>query len=72
MMNANRFVLILLAAFPIKPPASAEEAEPAYLFISFRGNGQDGLYLAYSRDGLNWSPLNDNQPLLAPKVGEPA
>lgn len=70
MMKANSCVLILLAAFAIKPPANAEEAEPTYLFTSFRGNGEDGLYLAYSRDGLYWSPLNNNRPLLAPQVGE--
>lgn len=40
-----------------------------YLFSFFRDNGQDGLFLAASRDGLNWRPLNGDRPLSAPAVG---
>jgi hypothetical protein len=42
--------------------------EGPWLFTSFRGNGEDGLYLAYSRDGYAWTPLNGDKPVLAPKV----
>ena len=42
---------------------------PAYLFASFRGNGEDGLHLAYSRDGLNWTALNNDESVLPPTVG---
>lgn len=41
-----------------------------YLFSYFKGNGEDGLHLAYSRDGLQWTALNDNESLLKPQVGE--
>jgi hypothetical protein len=41
--------------------------ETVYLFTSFRGNGEDGLHLAYSRDGYNWTDLGG--PFLRPKVG---
>ena len=45
-------------------------AGPAeYLFSYFVDNGQDGLHLAHSTDGLHWEPLNDGRPLLAPAVG---
>ena len=40
-----------------------------YLFSYFVGNGEDGLHLAYSFDGLNWKALNNNKSLLTPKVG---
>lgn len=40
-----------------------------YLFSSFRGNGEDGLYLAYSHDGLKWTALKGDKPFLTPKVG---
>ena len=40
-----------------------------YLFSSFRGNGQDGLHLAYSEDGLNWTALKNDQSFLTPEVG---
>jgi hypothetical protein len=44
-------------------------ARPCYLFSYFTGNGQDGLHLAFSRDGLTWTPLRDGQSFLAPTAG---
>jgi beta-xylosidase len=41
-----------------------------YLFAAFRGNGEDGLYLSWSRDGYLWTPLNGDRPMLRPCVGE--
>lgn len=41
-----------------------------YLFSYFTGNGEDGLHLAYSIDGLKWHTLNDGNSLLTPLVGE--
>eukprot|EP00899_Mesostigma_viride_P000572 jgi/Mesvir1/10515/Mv21763-RA.2 len=41
-----------------------------YLLSYFINNGQDGLHLAHSRDGLEWSVLNGGKPLVAPLVGE--
>ena len=40
-----------------------------YVFTSFRNNGEDGLHLAYSHDGLTFEVLNNDRPLLAPKAG---
>jgi hypothetical protein len=42
----------------------------AYLFSYFIGNGEDGLHLAWSRDGLKWEALNDGKSYLKPEVGE--
>jgi beta-xylosidase len=50
------------------PRESAERTN--YLFSYFKGNGEDGLHLAYSHDGLNWTPLNNDKPFVAPKVGK--
>ena len=54
----------------------AEGLDPAgqktaggYLFSSFRGNGEDGLHLAYSRDGLKWTPLGGDKSFLKPRLG---
>ncbi len=41
----------------------------AYLFSYFIGNGEDGLHLAYSHDGLSWTALNDGQSFLTPQAG---
>ena len=43
-------------------------AKRAYLFTSFRGNGEDGLHLAYSYDGYRWTDLN--RVFLSPKIGK--
>lgn len=49
---------------------SAPDRRPFFLFTSFRGNGEDGLHLALSRDGLAWEPLNGDRPYLKPELGE--
>lgn len=41
-----------------------------YIFAFFRNNGEDGLYLAASKDGLVWQESNGGKPLLRPEVGE--
>ncbi len=53
-------------------PAWAGDApsDTVYLFSFFRGNGETGLYLAASEDGLHWTALNNDRPLLKPEVGE--
>ena len=58
-----RFALLLILA-------TAALAKDPLLFSFFRNNGEDGLYLAASDDGLKWRVLHGNRPLLQPKVGE--
>lgn len=41
----------------------------SYIFSYFVGQS-DGLHLAYSHDGYNWTPIADNRPLLKPEIGE--
>lgn len=58
--------LILLLALV----AATAFAKDRFVFAFFRNNGEDGLYLAESRNGLQWTPLNGDKPLLKPEVGE--
>lgn len=46
-----------------------DQQDSVYLFTSFRGNGEDGLHLAYSQDGLKWTALKQDKPFVAPQVG---
>lgn len=39
------------------------------MFSYFVGNGEDGLHLAYSYDGLTWEALKNNTSFLTPEVG---
>ncbi len=50
--------------------ADVQLPETCYLFTSFRGNGEDGLHLAYSADGLKWTALNGDKSYLTPHVGK--
>lgn len=62
LLLAFAFVLFSSAAF-------AEEGE-AYLMSYFTGNGEDGLHLCSSEDGMKWTPLKDGKSFLAPTVGK--
>jgi hypothetical protein len=61
----RRLIPILLCAAALARAAGPD----AYLFTYFTGNGEDGLHLAWSRDGYNWSALNGGRSVLAPAVG---
>ncbi|HVG37721.1 MAG TPA: glycoside hydrolase family 43 protein [Pyrinomonadaceae bacterium] len=47
-----------------------QSPESVYLFAYFKGNGEDGLHLARSDDGLVWRALNGDRSLLEPTVGK--
>jgi hypothetical protein len=55
-------VLSLLAVL-----ASAIPAGDCFLFTSFRGNGETGVYFALSEDGKNWKTLKGGQPWIQPQ-----
>jgi beta-xylosidase len=66
-------VLLLLAALGCARvaanPAPATANEPqAYLFSYFTRNGEDGVHLAYSRDGITWLPLLGGRSVIRPGV----
>jgi len=56
----------LVTAAEAKAPAPDDTF---YLFTYFTKNGEDGLHLAWSRDGYQWEALNDGKSYLAPAVG---
>jgi beta-xylosidase len=43
--------------------------QEVYLFSYFINNGEDGLHLAWSKDGLQWEALFDNSSILTPQAG---
>ena len=77
----NRYSRLLLAALalaapacassPRAPPTASATAVPDghYVFSYFKGNGEDGLHLAYSTDGLKWRALNGDSAFFKPTVG---
>lgn len=41
-----------------------------FVFTYFLDNGQDGLHLAWSEDGLNWTPVKGGKSLLKPTLSK--
>jgi len=68
-MNKFKSISLLFLLFFIGGGSSAQN-EQIYLFAYFTQNGQDGLHLASSQDGLNWETLNNGESLLTPKLGK--
>ncbi|MFK3985669.1 glycoside hydrolase family 43 protein [Micromonospora sp. NPDC050397] len=65
---------VVTAAAVVVAPGVASAANTAYVFAYFTEtpnmNGANyGLHLAVSQDGLNWSPLNQNNPVVTPSAG---
>jgi sucrose-6-phosphate hydrolase SacC (GH32 family) len=50
-------------------PLCVSAQQKAYLISYFKGNGEDGLHLAYSRDGMAWTALKNEQSFLKPVIG---
>ncbi|HEX9653704.1 MAG TPA: glycoside hydrolase family 43 protein, partial [bacterium] len=61
--------LILLPATTLAQDYAAS-ASRHLLFSYFKGNGEDGLHLAYSQDGLSWRALNGDRPFVTPIAGQ--
>jgi alpha-L-fucosidase len=62
------FVVLLFANLSLAQSAEKNDVpEHAYLFTSFRGNGEDGLRFLYSFDGMKW--MNVPGAFLKPLVG---
>src|SRR5215510_9698455 len=75
LMNSKYFSVLVfilsLFAFALQIAAQKAPARRAiYLFAYFKNNGEDGLHLAYSRDGLKWKALNEDKPYLTPAVSD--
>lgn len=48
----------------------SQSEQEFFIFSYFVNNGEDGLHLAFSEDGLKWKALNHNRSFLKPTVGE--
>jgi hypothetical protein len=65
MRRPVRMIAVLLLAFcaaAIPVARAAHEKRGAWLFAYFKEPGSQGIYLALSRDGYHYTPLNDGQP----------
>lgn len=66
----NKLLIGLLFLFSITLFSCKSHEEKVFLFTYFMGNGEDGLHLAYSYDGLKWDSLFGGQSVLKPTIGK--
>ncbi len=59
------WLLGLIFIFQCNPKQADKDV---YFFSYFKGNGEDGLHLAYSYDGLKWDALNNDESFLQPEI----
>lgn len=66
-MNHKTTLLPLLSILLLTLTGCKTKKE-SYAFSYFKGNGEDGLHLAYSHDGLKWAALKNDNSFLQPTV----
>jgi len=71
-MNAFKTygIIVILMGFIALGCQDRSEEEEVFLFSYFKNNGEDGLHLAYSYDGLKWKALNDDKSFLTPELSK--
>ncbi len=74
MLNKNKKMkrILLLCPFVliVSSMMSQTNDSSVYLFSYFKGNGEDGLHLAYSYEGLKWKALKNDSSFLTPTVSK--
>ncbi|MGE0129439.1 MAG: pectate lyase [Blastocatellales bacterium] len=72
-MNSKHFFALVFILLLFAPSIAVAQKSAArrtnYVFAYFKNNGEDGLHLAYSHDGLKWKALNEDKPYLTPMIG---
>ena len=63
----KRIVTIAAALLASIPLLAQVQATDPYVFAFFKEPGTQGIYLALSRDGYTYTPLNDGQPWVIPQ-----
>src|SRR5690606_12202492 len=68
--NLFRIITLSLILFNGLHVLAGNREEEIYIFAYFKGNGEDGLHLAYSKDGYNWDALKNDESFLQPKLSK--
>lgn len=65
----KKSLAILISILLVSLISCSPNEKDVYLFSYFKGNGADGLHLAYSYDGLKWKSLKEDNSFLTPEAG---
>ena len=64
----HTFLLFMFGCLSLT--VKCQDKQDVYMFSYFKNNGKDGLHLAYSYDGYNWTALNNDQSFLKPVLSK--
>lgn len=62
--------VVLFFVVCLHATVSWSQSNAILMFSYFKGNGEDGLHLAYSMDGMRWTALKHDSSFLKPMVGK--
>ena len=65
-----QFTIVFVLFSVLSLNGFGQEKDEIYMFSYFINNGEDGLHLAFSTDGMKWQSLKNNESFLTPEVGE--
>lgn len=66
----NKFLFTVFLYCTALLSANAQSSKDPFVFAYFKGNGEDGLHLAYSEDTYHWKALKNDQSFLTPTVSK--
>lgn len=66
----RNIIITLLTMFALVPAKTFAQADSVYMFSYFKNNGEDGLHLSYSNDGLTWASLKNDSSFVTPTVSK--
>ncbi len=64
------YFTLLLFHFACSFAFSQSSQDSVYLYAYFKNNGEDGLHMAFSKDGLHYTALNNDRSYLKPTVAK--
>lgn len=67
-LNKMKRLLVSILVIFVTQLCRAQRSDSVYMFCYFNNNGKDGLHLAYSKDGYQWTALNGDSSVLKPAV----
>src|SRR5690606_8961367 len=65
-----KHLLIFCGIVVLSLPVAKAQDDEVYMFSYFKQNGEDGLHLAYSKDGYRFTALNNDSSFLKPQAGK--
>ncbi len=64
----KKYVPLFFSLIVFQTTIAQSDSGSVYIFSYFENNGQDGLHLAYSNNGYNWTALFNDSSVLKPTV----